>query len=161
MKIILIAAMTQQRVIGNNNKMLWHLPRDLKHFYQETVGKSIIMGRKTLEDLGTPLPKRRNIIITRQQNLSIPGCEIVHSLEEALQLTRNESEVIIGGGGEIYSLALPLATDLDLTIIEADIPGNAYFPVFNKTEWQLISREEHLPDEKHAYAFAFEHYQRK
>ncbi|MEK4249955.1 dihydrofolate reductase [Paenibacillus sp. FSL W7-1287] len=153
MTISLIAAMSRERAIGANNQMLWHLPKELAHFKRTTLNKTVVMGRKTYESLGRPLPNRRNVILTRQQDLHIEGCEIVHTIEEALQKYGDE-ELMITGGGEIYELFLPIADRLYLTKVEVDIAhADAYFPEFDEQEFTLTSSEFVESDEKNKYSF--------
>jgi len=160
MRISLIAALSLNHVIGKNNQLPWHMPNDLAHFKELTLGRPVIMGRKTFESMGKLLPKRRNIIITRDKNFTIKGAEVVHSLEEAFQKTQNEVEVQIIGGAEIYTQALPFATHMDLTIIDTKIEGDTYFPQWNKEEWQEIAREDFVKDDEHAYDYHFITYER-
>lgn len=154
-KISMIAAMDKNRVIGNQNKLPWHLPADLKHFKQLTLGKSILMGRKTFASIGRPLPERTNIIITRDPLFKAAGCEIYHSIPEALAKTATESEIMIIGGANIFEQCLPLAQTLYLTIIKHDFVGDTYFPRLDLSEWREIESHEHQPDEKNSYAYKF------
>ena len=156
MKISLIAAMAKGRVIGKDNDMPWHLPADLKHFKSLTVGKPVVMGRKTLASMGNrPLPKRVNIVLTRQEGLSVEGCTIVHSLEDALKAAGPCEEVIIMGGATLYEAVLEKADTMYLTFIDADIEGDTYFPQWDEDSWQEVSRERREPDEKNVYALDF------
>ena len=156
MIISLIAAMDKNRVIGNkDNKLPWYLPADLKHFKSITLGKPIIMGRKTFESIGKPLPERTNIVITWNENYQEPGCVLVHSPEEALQAAGVAPEIIIIGGAEIFAQFLPLAKRLYFTLIDGEFDGNIYFPEWSPKEWCEVSREAHEPDEKNKYAYAF------
>ena len=156
MKISLIAAMAKGRVIGKDNDMPWHLPADLKHFKSLTVGKPVVMGRKTLASMGNrPLPKRVNIVLTRQEGLSVEGCTIVHSLEDALKAAGPCEEVIIMGGATLYEAVLEKADTMYLTFIDADIEGDTYFPQWGEDSWQEVSRERREPDEKNVYALDF------
>ncbi len=143
MKISLIAAMANNNVIGNNGKMPWHLPVDLKRVKALTLGKPIIMGRKTYESIGKPLPGRMNIIISRQTNLSLEGCTVVTDLDEAITAasTSEADEAIIFGGSQIYQLAMPQVTTMYLTLIEKDYPGDTFFPEWNENEWQQTENE--------------------
>lgn len=160
MSISLIAAMSNERAIGLDNKMLWHLPKELAHFKRTTLNKTVVMGRKTYESLGRPLPNRRNVIISRQRDLHIEGCEVVHSVEEALQKYGDE-ELMITGGGEIYKLFMPIADRLYLTIVDVNITNaDAYFPEFNENEFQIISSEHVEKDEKNRYSFTINVYDR-
>ena len=149
-----VVAIAENHAIGKNNQLLWHLPNDLKHFRLITTGHTVIMGRKTYESVGKPLPNRRNIIITRQQ-IEIAGCEVVSSIEEALALCAAEQEVFIVGGAEIYKLAMPLTDRIYLTIVHQSFDADAFFPEINKTEWTETQREDHPADEKNAIPYSF------
>ena len=166
MKISLIAAHAQNRVIGKNNDLPWHLPDDMKFFMNTTQGHYCIMGRKNYDSIPAkfkPLPKRTNIVITRQKDFDAPGCIVFNSIDEGIELARKngEQEVFIIGGAEIYRSALPSADLLYLTEIQAVIDGDVYFPEFSKEQWKEVSREHHPADEKHKYAFDFVLYERK
>jgi dihydrofolate reductase len=154
-KISIICALAKNYVIGYKNQLPWHLPADLKHFKELTLGKPIIMGRKTFISIGKPLPQRRNIIITRDKNLIIPGCEIVHSLKEALTLTKASEEIMIIGGANIFAQALPCANRMYLTIIQHDFVGDVYFPKWNVQEWKIIECADYTADEKNPYPYSF------
>jgi dihydrofolate reductase len=154
MIITIVVAIASNNAIGKNNQLLWHLPNDLKHFKDITTGHTVIMGRKTFDSVGKPLPRRRNIIITRQ-NLLIDGCEVVHSLDAAMAICKNGEEVMIIGGAEIYREALPLTNRIYLTIVHQDFGGDTFFPEIDYTKWKETAREEHQPDEKHLYAYSF------
>jgi dihydrofolate reductase len=154
LEITLIAAMDRARAIGRGNAMPWHLSDDLKRFKELTLGKPIVMGRKTFESIGRPLPKRRNIILTRDQNFHAEGIEVIHSLEAGL--ANLEGEVMITGGGEVYSLALPLAHKIHLTFVDTLVEdADAFFPEWNQSEWREVSREFHGIDDRHALEFSF------
>ena len=128
--------MAKNRVIGRDNKIPWDLPEDRKHFVQVTRGHAIIMGRLTWESLGRPLPNRRNIVITRQQGAAFQGAEVAHSLEEALQLARQtDPEPRMIGGGQLYAESLPLATRIELTVLDEAYEGDSYFPELDPAEW--------------------------
>jgi dihydrofolate reductase len=154
MTISSIVAISENHVIGKNNQLLWHMPTDLKHFKQITSGHTVIMGRKTFDSVGKPLPKRRNIIITRQ-HLDIPCCEVVSSVDEAIALCKDEAEVFIVGGAEIYRLALPQTNRIYLTIIHQAFEGDSFFPELDKFEWVETSRDDYPADEKNKYPFSF------
>nr|WP_245959584.1 type 3 dihydrofolate reductase [Orbus hercynius] len=155
--ISLIVAMTHNRVIGLNNQMPWHLPADLAWFKQNTVNKPIIMGRKTFESIGRPLPNRHNIIISRTPKPSDnPQLTWVSSLTEAINLAKNSEEVLIIGGGNIYQQALPYANRLYLTHIDAQLPGDTCFPDYHREQWQMMFTEHHHADEKNQYPYTFE-----
>ena len=149
--ISLIAALGKNRVIGNENKLIWNIPSDMKRFREITSGKSIIMGRKTFESIGKPLPKRKNIIVTRDENYKAEGCIIAHSLDDALR-EAGDGEVMVIGGAQIYAEFLSKAHKLYLTLIDKDFEGDAYFPDYNKNEWNEVSREEH---EENGLRFSF------
>jgi len=161
MKIALIAAMAKNRVIGSENQLPWHLPADLKHFKSITMGKPIIMGRKTFESIGKALPGRQNIVITRDVNFMAEHVEIVHSFEEALNVAHLADEVMIIGGSSIYQLALPKAHFLYLTLIHHQIDGDAFFPEIDIKEWEQISRQDYSKDEKNRYDYSFVTLKRK
>ena len=159
MRISLIAALAKNRVIGKDNVMPWHMPADLQHFKMVTLGKPVIMGRKTFESIGRPLPGRKNIIISRDDTFQPEGVEVVHSPEQALFAAGDVAEVMIIGGGQIYQHFLPMATDLYLTFIDAEPDGDAWFPVIDETFSQQSSR--HQPkDARHQYACEFTHWVR-
>jgi len=156
MKIAMIAAMANNRVIGLDNDMPWHLPDDLKFFKANTMGKPVIMGRKTFESLGSrPLPNRPNIVISRNAELSIPGVQVFQSVDEALQGLESVEEVIIMGGGQLYQQMLPRADRLYLTLIDVQLEGDTFFPDWTKMAWNELERSHHAKDERHAYAFEF------
>ncbi len=147
--------MKKNRVIGKGNALPWHLPADMKHFRELTMGKPVIMGRKTFESIGKPLEGRKNILITSDSNYRAEGCLVVHSLEEALKTAEGGEEVMIIGGGKIYEEFLPKADRIYLTEIHQDFEGDTYFPEFNQNEWQETSREDFKPDEKNPFAYSF------
>ena len=154
MIVTIVVAISENHVIGKDNKLLWYLPADLKHFKDITTGHSIIMGRKTYESVGKPLPKRRNIIITRQA-ISIEGCEVVSSIEAALELCKGEPEVFIVGGAEIYRQSINLTDRIYLTIVHQSFEGDSFFPEIDPKQWKEVSREDHQPDEKNSLPYSF------
>jgi len=148
--------------IGKDNQLLWHMPADLKFFKQTTSGHTVIMGRKTFDSVGKPLPNRRNIVITRDKDLKIEGAEVVNSLDDALSITQNEEKpVFIIGGAEIYRQALPKTETLYLTTIHHNFEADTFFPEFDRNEWNVISTEPHQADEKNKYDYTFEVLKRK
>jgi dihydrofolate reductase len=155
--INIIVATSKNRVIGNNNSLIWKLPADLKRFKQITTGSTVVMGRKTYESIGKPLPNRRNIIITRDTNYLVDNCEIVNSLEEALMLCNNDCFII--GGGEIYKQSIDIADKIYLTLVQEDFEGDTYFPEIGK-EWTKVIREDFEPDEKNAHKYSFINYEK-
>lgn len=160
MVISIIAAVAKNGVIGKANDLPWRLPDDMKFFMQTTSGHHVIMGRKNYESLPEkfkPLPNRTNIVVTRQENFSAPGCTVVHELNDGINLakTNGERELFIIGGAEIYKLALPITDTLYLTEIDAEIDGDTFFPERKKQDWKEISRQHHPSDAKHKFAFDF------
>lgn len=154
MKISMIAAMAKGRVIGKNNEMPWHLPADFAWFKRNTLKKPIIMGRKTHESIGRPLPGRRNIVVSTNANWKGEGVESVTSIDEALQLVAGETEVIIIGGGSIYDACLAQTHRLYLTYIDAEIEGDTFFPDWGNN-WKTLHSEHYKADEKNAYDMEF------
>ena len=162
MIISIIVAIANNWVIGCKNALPWHLPADLKHFHELTRGKTVIMGQKTFESVGQPLPGRTNIIITLDQSFKVPGCLVVHSVEESLEAVKPAEEAMIIGGASIYKQFLPLANRLYLTLIDADIEGaDAFFPEIDYREWQEIERVENEPDKENIYKYTFLTLERK
>ena len=155
MNLTLIAAMAKNRVIGKDNDLIWHFPEDLKHFKSLTSGHHVIMGRKTFESVGRPLPKRVNIIITRQKDYLAEGCKIAGSLEEALAMVKNDDQPFIVGGAEIYKQSLDFANTIELTLIEAEYEGDTFFPEFDPSIWKLARGEKKEADDKHAHPYEF------
>lgn len=160
MIISLIVAMSENGVIGRGGGLPWHLPKDLQHFKRITVDHTVIMGRKTFEEVKRPLANRRNVVISRSPGFRPHGVTVVPSLEEALALGATETEVFVIGGGEIFRLALPRADRLYLTIVHAQLAGDTYFPAFDSAAWALDDEERHGADEKHAFGFTFRTYSR-
>ena len=160
MIVSLVLAMSENRVIGRDGGLPWHLPKDLQHFKKLTVDHTVIMGRKTFDEIKHPLDNRRNVVVSRNPDFQPRGATVVPSLDEALALGATEREVFVIGGGEIFRLALPRADWLYLTIVHASVEGDTYFPSFDATAWALEEEERHEADEKHAYAFTFRTYSR-
>lgn len=153
--ISLIVAMAQNGVIGRANALPWRLPRDLRRFKAFTLGKAVLMGRRTYESIGRPLPGRANLVLTRDRAWHADGVEAVHSLEEALARSAGESELVAIGGAEVYRLVLPLARRIYLTHVHADVAGDTFFPDLDYTQWADLECSRHPPDDDHAYAFTF------
>ena len=164
MKISIIVAKGKNNVIGRDNQLPWHLPGDLKHFKNTTIGHHVIMGRKTFESMGKPLPGRTSIVITRNEDYTVPEDHyVVHHLESALELARSKelSQVYVLGGAEIFKLALPLTDELVITEIDAAPEGDTFFPAIDDQAWEKISQEDHFKDEKNEYDYSFLTYRRK
>jgi dihydrofolate reductase len=163
MKISLVVAASDNHAIGKDNQLLWHLPKDMRFFKNTTWALPILMGRKTFESLGNkPLPGRLNLVITRQAGVAYNGATVVSSLEEAITMAKQNDykELMVIGGGEIYTMALPMADSIYLTRVHTTIEGDTYFPVLG-TDWIMESSVPHLADEKHAFNFDFEIWHRK
>lgn len=163
--VALIWAMAENRVIGIENKMPWYLPKDLQFFKEQTMAKPVIMGRKTYDSIGRPLPGRKNIIVSRNTDLKIPNCDVVHSLEAALEMAdahcelTSTEEIIVMGGAEIYKQALPYANKLYITKVHAEVEGDAFFPEYDESQWQEVSREECKKEGTGEYDYGFYIYQ--
>lgn len=161
--ISLIVAASENNAIGKNNQLLWHLPNDLRYFKNTTWGMPVIMGRKTFEAVNKPLPGRINIVITRQANWEAEGVTVVSDLEAALEKAKatNCREIFVIGGGEIYKQAFERADKLYVTRVHATIEGDTFFPAIDEDKWQQVSNEDFTADEKHAYAYSFQTWERK
>jgi len=161
--ISLLAALDRNRAIGRDNAMPWHLPDDFRRFRALTMGKPILMGRRTAESLGRALPGRRNLVLTRGGRVPFEGMEAVASLDAALRLAADDGarELCVIGGAQVYALALPRASVLHLTHVDTVVDGaDTFFPVFDAGDWQVASREPHAADARHAFAFEFVEYRR-
>jgi dihydrofolate reductase len=159
--VSIIVAMSSNRVIGRAGDLPWRLPADLRHFKALTVGHAVIMGRRTFDSVGRPLPERRCIVITRDRNYRPEGVIVAHDLEEAIGCAAaDDDEVFIAGGGEIYRLALPLADRMYVTVVHAQVEGDTYFPELDESEWEMIADERHEADDRHAHAYSFRVYER-
>lgn len=159
MRLVLVAAIAKDRAIGKDGALPWRLPDDLKHFKALTLGKPVIMGRKTFDSMGKPLPGRLNVVLTRSPR-PIEGCVVVGSLDEALTACGPVPEACVIGGGHVYAALLDRADALELTLVDAEVPGDAFFPPFEHA-FVEVSRTEHPADEKHAHAFAFTRWERR
>lgn len=155
MILSLIVARAQNRVIGRNNRLPWHLPADLKWFKQITLGKPILMGRRTHESIGRPLPGRTNIVITYRHDYLAEGCLVAHSIEEALTVAGTAEEIIVIGGASLYAQVLPRAVRIYLTLVQVEAAGDAWFPVLDPQDWQEVWREDHPADARHACPYSF------
>jgi len=160
--ISLIWAMDDNRVIGHNNALPWHIPEDLKFFKKVTMGKPIAMGRKTWDSIGRPLPGRENIVITRNQSFTCDSCTVLNSVDALVENSKVKmDEIFVIGGEEIFKLVLPFANRLYITRIHAEFEGDTYFPPLNMDEWKLLSKEKGINEEKHPFDYDFEIYDRK
>ena len=161
-RIALIVAMAQNRCIGVNNAMPWHLPEDLKYFKRTTLGKPVIMGRKTFDSIGRPLPGRKNIVITRNPSWQFEGVEVVNGLDQGLLLAKAAArsaevdEIMVIGGAQIYAAALPLAERMYITQVATSFEGDAFFPDFDQEAWRLAGSESHAADEHNTYGCRFQ-----
>lgn len=159
--LVMIAALDRNRAIGRGNALPWHLPDDLKRFKALTLGKPVLMGRRTAESLGRALPKRRNLVLTRSGRVPFDGMEAVASLDEAFAIADGAEELCVIGGGELYALSLPFASRLHLTHVDTAVEAaDAFFPAYDPTDWRVVSRAEHAADDRHAFAFEFVDYER-
>lgn len=161
MTLSIIVAAAENNIIGGDNKLLWHLPNDMKWFKGITTGSTVIMGRKTYQSIGRPLPNRRNIVVSRNVELQLEGCEVAHSIEDALLLTANDHNVFVMGGGEIYQQVWDKAEKIYLTRVHTDKEGDTVIPAICPEEWAEESRDSHPADEKHPYGYTFLIYNRK
>ena len=159
--ISIIVAVASNGVIGDKNSLLWHIREDMVHFRTTTSGHPVIMGRKTYDSIGRPLPKRTNVVITRDANLTIEGCTVVHSLEEAVSMFDSAEEVFVIGGAQIYAQALPLAERIYLTVVGKEYDGDTSFPDIDYAEWIELSREDYDCGEEFEYPFSFITLERK
>lgn len=160
-RISLIVARARNGVIGANGALPWRLPEDLAHFKRATMGHPILMGRKTWQSIGRPLPGRRSIVVTRDVGFRADGAEVAHSLDEALALAADAAEVFVIGGAQLYAEALPRADRVLLTALDADFNGNTLFPLPSTREWQETAREHHAPSGERKFGFDFVNYERR
>lgn len=155
MRLSAIVAMASNRVIGKDNALPWHLPADFKHFKSVTMGSPIVMGRKTYESIGRPLPGRRNVVISRDTSYSVEGCDVFHAPEAAIETLSGEEEVFIIGGATLYSLFLPQVQRLYLTVVQAEFDGDTRFPELDDARWREVAREDHKADDINKYDYSF------
>ncbi len=159
-RLTMVVAMSQNRVIGRDQDLPWRLPDDMRRFVALTRGKPIVMGRRNYQSIGRPLPKRQNIVMTRDRSWSAEGCEVVHDVEGALTTAGDVPEIAIIGGAEIYAAFLPQADRIELTRVLADIPGDTFFPPFEGPEWRCTDTTHHPADAEHAWPMDFETWER-
>ena len=161
MTVSLVVAASKNNVIGRDGELPWHLPEDLRHFRRITTGKPVIMGRKTFESIGRPLPDRHNIVMTRDPDYAAEGCDVVDSVAEALDVAGDADEVMIIGGGQVYRDFLPRADRIYMTRVQAEVQGDTRFPRIEGNAWRLVSAEHHAADEKHEFAFEMMVFERR
>lgn len=161
MKVTMVVAASTNNVIGRQGSLPWRLPEDMQRFRRLTMGKPVVMGRRTFEAIGKALPGRRNVIISRQPGLRIEGCEVAMSPEAALSLARDAAEVMIIGGGHIYRALLPQADRIEMTRVHVHVDGDTFFPQLSADEWEVTSAEEHPADESRPVGFTFETVERR
>ena len=154
-KIAIVGAMAENRVIGSDNRLPWHLPADLRHFKQLTLGKPVLMGRKTHESIGRPLPGRTNIVVTRDRSYLAPGCVVVHSVDGALEAAEGCAEAMVIGGTEFYRQLLPRTDRIYMTLVHKEFAGDAFFPELGESEWQEVERTDCAPDENNPWPYSF------
>jgi dihydrofolate reductase len=160
MRVCLIWAMTNNRVIGRDNRLPWHLPDEMQHFMRTTLGKPVVMGRKQFESMGKPLSKRSNIVLSRNPEFAPDGVAVVRTFDDALSYAAavnrdpDNDEIMVIGGAEIYALALPRADRLYCTLIDAELDGDTFFPEFDMAQWREVSRSDHPIDARHAYGYS-------
>lgn len=159
-QLALIAALARNRVIGRDNRLPWRLPADLRFFKQTTMGKPLLMGRRTWESIGKPLPGRRMIVLSRNPGYRASGCAVARSLDEAVAIAGAVPEIMVIGGASLYEQTLPSAKRLYLTLVDADIPGDAWFPKWDAREWQLVWEEAYPADADHAWPYRFRRWER-
>lgn len=161
MSCSIIVALSENNVIGSGNQLPWRLSADLKRVKALTMGHHLIMGRKTYESIGRPLPGRTNVIITRNGSFAPQGCVVVNSLQAALDMAKDDTEVFVFGGGEIFREALPLVDKIYMTVVHCTLDGDTHFPPLDPTEWTELERQEFMADEKNQYDYSFVTLQRK
>ena len=159
--ITFVVAMSENRVIGVDNGLPWRLPADLRHFKTITMGKPVLMGRRTFDSIGRALPGRRNMVVSRTPGFKAPGCEVVGSIDEALASVAQEPEVMVIGGASFYEQLLPRADRIHLTRVHTTLEGDAFFPSVNLEQWREVSREEHGADDRNQFSYSFLTYERR
>lgn len=156
MRLSLVAAMDRNRLIGAGDRLPWRLPADLAHFKRLTLGKPVLMGRRTFESIGRPLPERHNIVVTRDRGFRAEGCTVAHSLDAGLAAAAPAPEVMVIGGASVYAQCLARAGRMYLTRIDAELEGDTFFPAWDPAEWREVERREFQPDARNAYPYRFE-----
>ncbi|QKX05261.1 dihydrofolate reductase [Aquimarina sp. TRL1] len=159
--ITMIAAAAENNALGKDNDLVWHLPDDFKRFKTLTTGHHIIMGRKTFESFPKPLPNRVHVVITRNTEYEAEGAIVVHSMEAALEIAKNDSQPFIIGGGEIYAIGMEFADCIELTRVHGTFEADAFFPLIDTNIWEVVEEERHETDDRHQYAFTYLTYKKK
>ena len=159
-QLVLIAALARNRVIGRDNRLPWHLPADLRFFKRTTMGKPLLMGRRTWESIGRPLPGRRMIVLSRAPACQTPGGVVARSLDEAREIAGPAPEIVVIDGASLYAQTLPLTECMYLTLVDADVPGDAWFPDWNSLEWKQVWEEAHPADADHVWPYRFQRWER-
>lgn len=154
-RVSIVVAVAENGIIGRDNALPWHLPEDLRRFKAVTMGKPIVMGRRTFESIGRVLPGRPHLVLSRSRDIRVPGVKVVGSLEEALQAAGPVEEIAVIGGADVFKAALPLADRIYLTRVHANVEGDVRFPALEASEWREVERTEHPADERHAYPMTF------
>lgn len=160
-RLSILVAMSRNRIIGANNTLPWRCPEDLKHFKALTMGHHMIMGRKTFDSIGKPLPGRTTVVVSRDRGLKLAGCTVVNSLPAAIAVCTRDPQIFVVGGADIYTQTMELADTLYVTEIQKDVIGDAAFPEFNRLEWQEVSREIHHQETPEPLEYHFVEYRRK
>ncbi len=161
MSIAIIVAMDENGVIGLKNSLPWHLPADLAYFKQQTLHKTIVMGRKTHESIGKPLPNRKNIVVTRNTSYEAPGCTLFYSTAAVMEATQPDDALMVIGGATLYAAFLPLATQLYITRVHCEVAGDTVFPSYDEKQWHLVEATHRKADEKNIYGMTFAMYERQ
>ena len=155
MHIVIVVAMSENRAIGKDNQLLWQMPADLQHFKKITMGKPILMGRKTYQSIGRPLPGRTNVIITRDENFKAEGCLVVNSIESALAVVKDQEEICVIGGADLFRQMLPMVERIYLTVVHHEFEDDTFFPELDLAEWRELEKISNLADEKNKYPYDF------
>lgn len=159
--ITIIAAIAEKNALGKDNNLIWHLPADLKRFKKVTTGHHILMGRNTFESIGKPLPNRTSIIITRNEHYTQEGCIVVNSIEKAIEVAHEDTDIFIIGGAQIYEQAISIADRLDITEVHHQFEADVFFPEIDPLNWKVVAREDFKRDDKNAYDYSFVSYIRR
>ena len=160
LKLVAVVAADENNVIGVDGDLPWRLPNDLKHFKAVTLGHPILMGRKTYESIGRPLPGRQNLVLTRQPDWRVEGVTVVQTVDAALSAAADASALMLVGGGEVYRLFWPQISVIEFTLVHTRVVGDTRFPAFGEPDWRCVQRDHHAPDARHVHAYSFETWER-